>query len=47
MKGLQNARTASLGFSPARRLTCSKAPPLVSTRLKHPISMITGAILAN
>ena len=47
LKGLQKARTARLGFSPAIRFTCSKAPPLVSTRLKHPISIITGAMRSN
>ena len=47
LKGAQKARTASLGFSPANKLTCSKAPPLVSTRAKHPISMMTGAIRSN
>ena len=40
-------RTALLGFSPYSKFTCSKAPPLVSTRAKHPISTIRGAILAN
>ena len=47
LKGLQKARTASLGFSPASRFTCSNAPPLVSTRAKHPISTMTGAMRSN
>ena len=47
LKGLQKALTARFGFSPAIRFTCSKAPPLVSTRAKQPISMITGAMRSN
>ena len=41
------ARTDSLGFSPASRLTCSNAPPLVSTRAKQPISTNIGAMRTN
>src|SRR5574344_734914 len=44
LKGAVHSLTALLGFSPKRRLTCSNAPPLVSTRSKHPMSIITGAI---
>ena len=47
LNGLQNARTAELGFSPASRFTCSKAPPFVSTRAKHPMPIITGAMRSN
>ena len=47
LNSLQNARTAALGFSPAMRFTCSKAPPFVSTRLKQPMSIITGAMRSN
>ena len=42
-KGAVQARTALFGFSPNRRFTCSKAPPLVSTRSKQPMSMMAGA----
>ena len=41
------ARTDLLGFSPYIRFTCSKAPPLVSTRSKQPMSTIAGAICSN
>ena len=47
LKVLVKARTASFGLFPARSCTCSKAPPFVSTRLKHPISTMMGAISAN
>ena len=42
-----NALTDALGFSPYSKLTCSDAPPLVSTLSKQPISMITGAMVSN
>ena len=41
--GAVQARTALFGFSPKRRLTCSKAPPFVSTRSKQPMSTMAGA----
>ena len=42
-----DARTAVFGFSPYSRFTCSKAPPLVSTRAKQPISTMAGATRTN
>ena len=47
LKAFVKRLTAWLGFSPAMRFTCSNAPPLVSTRAKHPISIMTGAILSS
>ena len=47
LKNFVKRRTALFGFSPAIRLTCSKAPPFVSTREKHPISMIAGATFSS
>ena len=42
-KGLVQRRTASLGLAPRIRHTCSKAPPLVSTRSKQPMPTMAGA----
>ena len=47
LNGFVKVLTALLGFSPAIRFTCSNAPPLVSMREKHPISIIAGATFAS
>ena len=47
LNGFVKHLTALFGFSPAIRFTCSKAPPFVSTREKHPISIIAGATFSS